>query len=240
MIIMENSKFKVGDTVVLKDSLYRGDWLADNLAEGSEIERTDGALSTAETTVTKVLKREELSVNGRRQEYYYEVSGYPGGRFREDLLEGSGSGGTCIECCGGFYASQALEISFRTSARCFTREEVQRFVPNSVTGVDFSGELWEGTAIVQVKGIWFSAETVVLELGFVFEGKPKEYKVKAEGPVGASLKQFKFIGREALRQQWGMLVLDLAESGNGYFAQDVFCSTLEILTVSEIDTDGWD
>lgn len=38
MFNSENSKFKVGDSVVLRNSQYRGNWLGYNLAGGNEIE----------------------------------------------------------------------------------------------------------------------------------------------------------------------------------------------------------
>ena len=94
MFNSENSKFKVGDSVVLRNRKYRGGWLEHNLAGCRVVEYTgDTSFYPPKTTVTRVLKRKENSINGVREEYYYEVSGYPGGRFREELLEGESSGG---------------------------------------------------------------------------------------------------------------------------------------------------
>ncbi len=38
MFNSENSKFKAGDSVVLKNSQYRGGWLEHNLAGGREVD----------------------------------------------------------------------------------------------------------------------------------------------------------------------------------------------------------
>lgn len=249
MFNSENSKFKAGDSVVLKNSQYRGGWLEHNLAGGREVEYTgDTSFYPPKTTVTRVLKRKENSINGVREEYYYEVSGYPGGRFREDLLEGEGSGGSCIEYGAGFYISEALEVSCKTNVKYFTEEDVQEFEPDVFTRDSFNSEDFfksvercEGTAIVSVAGIWYDNETVELELYFVFEGEPSKHRVMAKGPADAvSLSRFKFHAREVVGQMWGEPSLSLAKSGDGYFALDMFCDSLEILAVEEIDTDDWD
>ena len=249
MFNSENSKFKAGDSVVLRNSLYRGGWLERNLAGGREVEYTGNtSLYPPKTTVTRVLKRKENSINGVREEYYYEVSGYPDGRFREDLLEGEGSGGFCIAYGAGFYVQEALEVSYKANVKYFTEKEVQQFEPDVLGSATFnkedffkSTETCEGTAIVSVAGIWYDNETVELELYFVFEGEPDRHRVLAQGPADtASLSRFKFHAREVVGQMWGEPSLSLAKSGDGYFALDMFCDSLEILEVEEIDTDGWD
>ncbi len=183
-----------------------------------------------------------------REEYYYEVSGYPGSRFREDLLEGKGSGGSCIEYGSGFYVSEVLEIDYRANAKMFTEEDVQEFAPDVLGSATFnkedffkSTETCEGTAIVSVAGIWYNNETVELELYFVFEGETDRHRVLAQGPADTvSLSHLKFSTRKAVGQMLGEPSLNLAKSGDGYFALDVFCGSIEILDVSEIDTDERD
>ncbi len=249
MFNSENSKFKAGDSVVLRNNKYRGGWLEHNLAGGREVEYTgDTSFYPPKTTVTRVLKRKENSINGVREEYYYEVSGYPGGRFREDLLEGEGSGGSCIEYGAGFYVSEVLEVGYRANAKIFTEEDVQEFAPDVLGSATFNKEDFfkstepsERIVIVSVEGIWYDNETVELELYFVFEGELDRHRVLAQGPAdAASLSQFKFHAREAVGQMWGEPSLSLAKSGDGYFALDMFCDSLEILAVEEIDTDDWD
>lgn len=245
MFNSENPKSKVGDSVVLRNSQYRGNWLECNLAGGNEIEYVGGnTFRPPETTVTRILKRKEDSINGEREEYYYELAGYPGGRFREGLLEGEGSGGSCIAYGAGFYVQEALEVSYKTNAKYFTEEEVQEFEPDVFTSDTFnsedffkSAEQCEGNAIVSIAGIWYDNETVELELYFVLEVELDKHRVLAQGSAGAfSLSQFKFSGRKAVRQQWGEPSLSLAKSDNGYFALDMFCDSLEILAVEEVDT----
>ncbi len=249
MFNSENSKFKTGDSVVLRNSQYRGDWLDYNLAGGREVEYTgDDPFCPPKAAVTRVLKRKENSINGVREEYYYEVSGYPGGRFREELLEGESSGGLCIGYGTAFYVSETLEVSYMTNAKLFTEEEVQEFAPDVLGSATFnkedffkSAEPSEGTVIVSVEGIWYDSGTVELELYFVFEGELDRHRILAQGPAdAASLSQFKFHAREAVGQMWGEPSLSLAKSGDWYFALDVFCDSLEILAVEEIDTDDWD
>ncbi|MDE6616847.1 MAG: hypothetical protein K2K35_09790 [Lachnospiraceae bacterium] len=180
------------------------------------------------------MKRKENSINGEREEYYYEVSGYPGGRFREDLLEGEGSGGSCIVYEAGVYISESLEVSYRTNVKYFTEEEVQEFEPDVFTSDTFnnedffkSAEQCEGTAIVSVAGIWYDNETVELELYFVFEGEPDKHRVLAQGSADAdSLRQFKFSASDAVSKMWGETSLSLVKSGDGYFALDKFCDSL--------------
>lgn len=138
MINLENSKFNVGDKVFVKDAIYRGDWLSKRLAGGTEVKYTGKDKSGYKlTTVTRVLKRKEPSLNGEREEYYYEVSDYPNGRFREDLLEGECSDDSCIEYRSGFYASEAMEIRYRTKAKCFTKAEMQKMLQGSFSSEDF-------------------------------------------------------------------------------------------------------
>ncbi len=249
MFNSENSKFKVGDSVVLRNRKYRGGWLEHNLAGCRVVEYTgDTSFYPPKTTVTRVLKRKENSINGVREEYYYEVSGYPGGRFREDLLEGEGSGSSYIEYKAGFYVSEVSEVCYKANAKLFTEEDVQEFALDVFTSDTFnSGDFFksveqcDGTVIVSVEGIWYDNEIVELELYFVFEGEPDKHKVLAQGSAdAASLSQLKFHAREAVGQMWGEPSLNLAKSGDGYFALDVFCGLLEILDVSEIDTDEWD
>lgn len=249
MFNSENSKFKTGDSVVLRNSQYRGDWLEYNLAGGREVEYTgDDPLYPPKAAVTRVLKRKENSINGVREEYYYEVSGYPGGRFREELLEGESSGGLCIGYGTAFYVSETLEVSYRANVKYFTEEEFQEFEPDVFTRDGFNSEDFfksaepsEGTVIVSVEGIWYDSGTVELELYFVFEGEPDRHRILAQGSADAvSLSQLEFCAREAVGQMWGEPSLSLAKSCNGYFALDMFCDSLEILAVEEIDTDDWD
>lgn len=81
-------------------------------------------------------------------------------------------------------------------------------------------------------------ETFELELYFVFEGELDKHRVLAQGPADApSLSQLEFHAREAVGQLWGEPSLSLAKSDNGYFALDMFCGSLGILEVSEIETD---
>ena len=146
--------------------------------------------------------------------------------------KGEGSGGSCIEYGAGFYVS----------------EDVQGFAPDVFTWDGFNSEDFfksveqcEGNAIVSVAGIWYDNETVELELYFVFEGEPDRHRVLAQGPAdAASLSRLKFHAREAVGQMWGEPSLNLAKYGDGYFALDVFCDSLEILAVEEIDTDDLD
>lgn len=207
MFNLENSKFKAGDSVVLRNRKYRGGWLEHNLAGCREVEYTgDDHFCPPETTVTRVLKRKENSINGVREEYYYEVSGYPGGRFREDLLEGKGSGGSCIEYSAGFYVSETFVVNYRTLAKLFTEEAVQEFAPDVLGSATFnkenffkSTETCEGTAIVSVAGIWYDNETVELELYFVFEGETDRHRVLAQGSADTvNLNHLKFSTREAV------------------------------------------
>lgn len=248
MFISENSKFRVGDSVILKDSRYRGGWLEHNLAGGMEIEYVgDDTSCPPKTTVTKVLKREEPSINGICEEYYYEVSGYPCGRFREDLLEGEDSDGSCIEYTSGFYASEVVEVNYRTDVKYFTEEEIQVFTPSVFESDNFNsenffkcGEMSEGHAIVDIAGIWYDESTIELELYFTFDGSNVRQKVLAQGPASASsFKDLKFSAREAVGSTWGMPSFYLTESCDGCFALDQFCNSLEILEVCEIDTDEW-
>ncbi|RKI43132.1 hypothetical protein D7V86_01465 [bacterium D16-51] len=263
MVYLTNDgKFNVGDSVELLDDRWRGDWLGSNLNLPDSAERASvtgtgtmnvfgGTAEPEKFKVTKVWKRSEMSLNGVREEYYYELSEYPGARFREDLLVGEGSGCPYFRYSGNLPEPNEYGIMhFTTKAKRFETAELQELIKSGVKEEKFSvyGDTWNGFMQVVVKGVWCDEDNVEMELEFTprlgEDGRDPSGSfghVKAIAKKDAnSMQELRYVATNCVNAgPMGAVSLELACVDNMLFSKKAFCDSLEVLDFEPFYTDAF-
>lgn len=182
----KRAKFNVGSLVKAPYGLpgvWRGNWgystgpveiKVDPASAGLTALSAFSAFSTDATyKVAKVWLREELSVNGNRLEYYYELEGGNGARIREEFFEGDENRVEIFQQRGRFEVDEFYAIDYNTTAasapdgavyelqgdepypRTITSEDVRRISNNQ--------QRIRGFYTMQVTGAWYSTDAVEFE-----------------------------------------------------------------------------
>lgn len=183
----KKSKFCVGSLVTAPNGLpneWCGDWtLARKPCEvtvqfdSEELLELDVFSTCGSERTYKILKvwlREELSVNGNRLEFYYELEGGNGARIREEFFAGKNCGCEIPIERNGWRVSEIYKINYNTYAAIAPYDAVKvsktehckgylGITSDNVRKTSTGQRPFVGEFLTYVVGAWYSADVVEFE-----------------------------------------------------------------------------